>query len=748
MSDNAQAGAFCLCSSAMADPISVVSLVAIVLHSSRKVFRLIESVKGAPRDVRDTFDDSLIVRDHLLQLKESLDDEEEIMLGPENALRASIENTNVTLKSLEDTITPFVQTKNSTWKGLEWALKQKEMNELRKKLRNSQAALAMALAIAVKNKAKLISGHTQTIMDTQALTLENLTTFGDRLEDHSNAIADTQTAILDTVKKFENTLERKGADEERENVRHNPTDLTGLSRYLESVATARYSPPPTNAAGMSIFDEDFDDDTVPPELLIKPPPASTMHDLESEIERLLLNISETCLMNDEGQTALHLAAQQDAYLTQKVISHGLHPDEPNVEGETPLMIAVMAENIETSKLLLKQGADVNASNENDETPLHYAARHSKNDSIIQLLLRCKANVEAVDSSGMTALQISALQGNDVVCRSLLEAGANVRASEPDGWTALHYLAMRGDPTCMEPLLSQAGADVEVFYNSNHFGSQSSIAYDTSSKRKVALVGLLLDRGADINAKSRGYTALNLAVLSCQDLLVTTFLAHNASAQGTSLVCLNWGLSTENLEQLLQGGAMLEARDSRHRKTALIWAAETGSPAAIKVLLDGGASVNAQDEQQLSALRYAAANARTEIVQLLLERGADPQMGDWGGKTPLIAVAWGCPFSLGGRFYNPSPIDRERTAALLLDAGANHSKQELSGATAIHYAAQNGYLELLKLLHCKGNCDLGTKWMGKSALDLAIERGHTSIAKYLKRHLLLNRGEQSRNEAEK
>ena len=723
----------------MADPISIVSLVAIALQSSKLVYQLIEKIKGAPRDVRETFEDSVIVRDYLLQLKENLDGDKDVVLGPGNALRASLENTNVTLKSLEDTIRPYLQAKNATWKGLEWTLKQKKINELRKKLKDSQAALAMALAITVKNESSLISGHTQAIMDTQALTLENMTTFGNKLLDRSNSITDTQTAILDTVKQFESKLDLRSTNQEKENVWHNPTDLIGLSSYLESVAVARYSPPPTNAAGMSTFDEDFDDDTVPPELLIESPPAITRLDLENEIEALLLKQSGNCLMNDEGQTALHLAAQQDVYLTQRVLSCGLQPNEPNVEGETPLMLAVMAENIETAKVLLKQGADVNATNDEDETPLHYAARYNKGDSITQLLVRRKANIEAVNDSRMTAVHISALQGNDVVCRYLLEAGANVHALEPNGWTALHYLAMRGDLACMKPLLSDAGADVEVFYNPHHFGSQSSKAYDTSSKRKVALVKPFLDKGADINAKSGGFTALNLAVLSCQDLLVTTLLAHNASAQGTSLVCLNWGLSTENLEQLLEGGAMLEARDSRHHKTALIWAAETGALAAIRVLLDYGANVNAQDEQKLSALRYAAANARTETVQLLLERGADPKMEDWGGKTPLVAVAWGRPFTLGGRFYNPSPVDRERTASLLMDAGAKSSEKDYSGAAAIHYAAQNGYLELLKLLHCKGDCNLSLRWEGKSALDLAIEQGHTGIAKYLKRHLLLDRG---------
>lgn len=585
----------------MADPISIISLVAITLQGSRVIYELIERVKDAPQSIKELQNDSVVIRHLLQQLNESLDEGVKLVSHVEDALRAPLDDTHMALEDLKSLVEPFVSTKNPKLKGLEWAFKQKDVNDLKKKLKKSQGTLAMALAIAIKRETKLVNTQAHAIMGTQILTLDNVTNLSQDLQTHTTTMGDTQTAILEAVKSFDQKLEARDAESGREQAWQNPTDLIGLSNYLKTVAIARYSPPPTNAAGMSTFDEDFDDDALPDELQCDQSHTVVVYDVETEIEKLLLQESETCAMNDEGQTALHLAAQQDPYLTQRVLSGGLKVDELNIEGETPLMSAVMAENMETVKILLKAGADVNAASDHGRTPLHYAVAYNKDIAVAQLLLRRKSNIAAVDRNGQTALSTAAFGGNDMGCRCLLENGAKVQAREAGGWTALHYLAMRGNPACMDRLLHSAGADVETYYYPERYGLQSNVAYDTSSKRKIALVKLFLDHGVDINARSKGHTALALAVLTCQDMLVRTLLSYNASAQGTSLVCLNWGLSNENLEQLAQSGADIEARDSRHHKTALIWASETGSPAAVKILLDHGAAVNAQDSQGISAL---------------------------------------------------------------------------------------------------------------------------------------------------
>ena len=198
---------------------------------------------------------------------------------------------------------------------------------------------------------------------------------------------------------------------------------------------------------------------------------------------------------------------------------------------------------------------------------------------------------------------------------------------------------------MERLLSDEGPDVEAFYEPERYSLKNGGMCDPC---KVGLVDLFLIYGVDIKAQSKGFTALHLAVLTGQDHLVSTLLSLGASANGINLSCLNRGLSTENLDKLLDGGANIEGSDSRWNKTPLIWASETGSAEAVKVLLAHRANVNAQDKQGISALRYAAANGRSQIVDLLLRWGADPSLPDFYGKTPLIAAASGQPFSLGGQ----------------------------------------------------------------------------------------------------
>ena len=94
-------------------------------------------------------------------------------------------------------------------------------------------------------------------------------------------------------------------------------------------------------------------------------------------------------VNEDGQTALHLAAVQDEYLTQDVLARGSDIDinVRNWEGETPLMCAINAEKLEIVRLLLKNHADINAMDDKQSTPLHLAALKDKSGTVTQLFLR-------------------------------------------------------------------------------------------------------------------------------------------------------------------------------------------------------------------------------------------------------------------------------------------------------------------------------------------------------------------------
>lgn len=510
-----------------------------------------------------------------------------------------------------------------------------------------------------------------------------------------------------------------------------------MTRFLETASTAADSPThppwgsPTDVAQISTFDEDLDDND---DSDLAHAPTLTREDSESEIRYMLAKEPAHTFRNEDGQTALHLAAIQDEYLTRDVLGHGFDINIRNLDGETPLMCAVSVENIGTVTLLLKNHADVNVVNDKQETCLHIAASKDKSGSITQLLLRRNADTELVDGIGLTPLFVAAFNGNDVVARQLLKHGAKHQASLPDSFTALHYAAMQANHVFMSRLLDAQGPDFEAFYEPSNYSLPTQPFRDTIFKRRALIVRMLLEHGADIHVCSKGFTPLQIAAATAQELIVNALLEKGASAQGVTVICAYWGLNSDTVKQLLERGANLEATDMRWNKPALTWHAELGSSAILKVLLHHGASVRHQDIQGSSALHYASANACTDSVKLLLEAGAQTNLRDNEGKTPLTRLTSPVNgrFYLAGRWWNPTPTDRKDTAILLCDAGCDPSVKDVYGRAAIHYAASNGYLGVIEVIVDKGGDWEVLDEQGNTPLERAQERGHVDVVRFLKR----------------
>ena len=512
-----------------------------------------------------------------------------------------------------------------------------------------------------------------------------------------------------------------------------------MTRFLENASTAIESPThspwasPTDVAHVSTFDSHVDDND---DSDLDRSPTLTHRDHEPEIRRMLaLEQSQNC-MNEQGETALHLAAGQDAYLTQEVLSHGFDIDLRNVWGETPLMCAVNAGNVDTVTFLLKNRADVNAVDDQQATCLHLAASKDESGSMTQLLLRRNPDVEIRDGVGLSPLSLAAFNGNDVVVRWLLKFGARPEAKELDGFSALHYACMQANHGFMSRLLDRRGPDFEAFYDLRKYGLSTEPSHSTASKRRIQAVRCLIDHSADVHASSKGFTPLHIAALTAQEQLVSILLSHGANATGIPVITAYYGLTTSVVDLLLTRGACVSAADSRWNKTALIWTAEIGSPDTLKVLLSHGADVNHQDNQGSSALHYAGANARNESITLLLDAGADPNLLDLGGSTPLIRLARASRFYLAGKWWNPSVGEREKAATLLLKCGCDPSVRDSHGTLAIHYAAGNGYQGVLEAIENLGGDLEVLDGSGRTAVDWAREKGEMELVRVLSRKSIL------------
>jgi serine/threonine-protein phosphatase 6 regulatory ankyrin repeat subunit A len=525
-----------------------------------------------------------------------------------------------------------------------------------------------------------------------------------------------------------------------------------MTRFLESTSTAADSPnhspwaSPTDAAHVSSFNEDLndhdDDDSD-----LAGAPTLTREDSENEIRHMLAKEAAHSYVNEDGQTALHLAAMQDEYLTRTVLEHGFDINVRNLDGETPLMCAVNVDNTETVILLLKNHADVNVVDDKQQTCLHLAASKDKSGSVTQLLLRRNADTELVDAIGLTPLLVAAFNGNDVVTRKLLQHGAKQEGAEPSGFTALHYAAMQANHAFMSRLLDAQGPDFEAFYEPSIYNIPTQPTRDTIFKRRALIVRMLLEHGADIHVCRKGFTPLQIAAVTAQELIVNALLEKGASAQQATVICAYWGLSTDTVRLLLERGADVEATDMRWNKPALIWHAEVGSPATVEVLLRHGANVHHQDVQGSSALHYASANARTKSVQLLLQSGANPNLQDNEGKTPLTRLT--SPptgrFYLAGCWWNPSPADRKDAAVLLFNAGCDPFIRDVYGRSAIHYGASNGYLGVLEVIIDRGGDSEVLDENGSTPLERAERGGHVDVVRLLKRERFRKQRGEERNQ---
>jgi len=161
-------------------------------------------------------------------------------------------------------------------------------------------------------------------------------------------------------------------------------------------------------------------------------------------------------------------------------------------------------------------------------------------------------------------------------------------------------------------------------------------------------------------------------------------------------------------------------------TPLMRAAEKGDLDSVERLLAGGPDVNARDWMGKTALLHSCENVHMDpqLIAILLAAGANPNLADRGGKTPLMSAALG----LGGEDKAPA-----RTALReLIGAGANANARTVTGGTALMDAAGEGDIEAVELL-LKAGADVAAQTDGgRTALSLAQEYNRLEVVQILKK----------------
>ncbi|HEV2703790.1 MAG TPA: ankyrin repeat domain-containing protein [Steroidobacteraceae bacterium] len=291
------------------------------------------------------------------------------------------------------------------------------------------------------------------------------------------------------------------------------------------------------------------------------------------------------------------------------------------------------------------------------------AAQSGNSAVALALVAGKADVNAHQDDGTTALHWAAYHDDLPLLRQLIKAGAKANVINDYGSTPLAEAAERADPEALR-LLLEAGADVE----SPNADGQTALM-TVARTDVVAAAKVLVAHGAKVNAseKWRGQTALMWACAQSRPAMVQFLASHGADVNAREKV-REWPrrVTAEPRPQNRPLGGL----------TPLLFAAREGCAACAAELIKAHADVELTDPEGITPLVMSILNAQFDTAAVLIKAGANVNSWDMWGRAPLYSAVDYNTTPRGGRPDRPSADQTTAldVIALLLKRGANPNMQ--------------------------------------------------------------------------
>lgn len=312
---------------------------------------------------------------------------------------------------------------------------------------------------------------------------------------------------------------------------------------------------------------------------------------------------------------------------RQMIAQGANVKDAGKLGITPLHFA--ATEPAKVRVLLNAGADANAASAQGRTPLMVAAAAGAIESA-RLLMAKGADVKARDKAGATAALLAAANGHEELTRMLVERGADVNAVDAAGFTLLHSAAAHMPPPMVRWLLAR-GAKPDL---ANTDGGRVP-------KGEIALKGL---------------TPLMLAAPYAPK---------------------------ETLQALLDAGANVNSADVRGMTPLMLAvASERQSPAAVRLLLQRGARLDAKSHAGETAIDWARKYQRPEILQAL---GVSATKMEKTAMPPFVQ-----PKSESSAVTQALALLEDTSESFFREGGCFACHHSMTTAMAQHAAATHGY----------------------------------------------------------
>ncbi|EXL63296.1 hypothetical protein FOCG_01653 [Fusarium oxysporum f. sp. radicis-lycopersici 26381] len=367
---------------------------------------------------------------------------------------------------------------------------------------------------------------------------------------------------------------------------------------------------------------------------------------------------------------------------------------------TPLFWACFTESKNIVELLVENGADINARCYQGQVPLHNSVQDG-NDGIMELLISKGADVSVVDDERQTPLNLASMSGNTKAARQLIDRGADISHETTAGFTPLSMASSRGHVE-LAKLLIKRGADVNQVVANGPPPLLLAVCDDHSE-----LAELLIDEGAErtgIQIKGQVFSLLAMAA--------------GYGHLNTAKALISKGFNPTEAQPLL-----LAASYGSYSGFSRDFIPETATTSpdfpclayhqVLELLLQSGADVNTSDVRGYTPLYMASLGGFIDIVEILTQKGAGLNVKTVAGETPLHAS---------------SAMGHLRVTQLLIQHGADAASKDNSGRNPLHYACRSGDLEVVNLIIGSSQTqtlDEADHW-GSTPLSLAARFGGVGI----------------------
>lgn len=356
----------------------------------------------------------------------------------------------------------------------------------------------------------------------------------------------------------------------------------------------------------------------------------------------------------------------------------------------------------TPQWALKELTSAGYKNSTDELIRAIAAN---DEGAVKLFFQAKVDINATSSEGqITPLWQAVSDGNYTLAQLLINQGADVYFINREGIN-LPELALNGPNVPIYSMLLAAGA-------TNNLINFVSAVKTLDQQALRNLIEKRYEKKSNLKGRWRVPEEL---------IPEGRYLRYNIRQRDADgMEPIHWAAARGDpkiIDLLVEKGADVNVIEGKFRQSPLIIAAIAGNEVAAESLINHNADINARDLEGKSALFYSIVINHPALLNVLLKYNADPNTLEIKSGITAASIA--------------SFMNRPKMLEALIMAGADVSKPDMQGLSALDWAAYAGNMETVSvLLDMRNDTYMKNRRLILSAIRIANDTGKTNVAEYL------------------